>query len=120
MSITTKRIYEPPAQDDGYRVLVDRLWPRGMSRAAAHFDLWLRDIAPSTELRKWYGHEVARWPEFRRRYGNELDDHDDLIQQLIELEREHGRVTLLYAARDEQHNEARVRAEVLAGRGVRA
>jgi uncharacterized protein YeaO (DUF488 family) len=113
MTITTKRIYAPRSDADGYRVLVDRLWPRGMTKAAASVDLWLREIAPSTELRRWYGHDVARWPEFRRRYGAELSAHGELLDQLLGIARREGTVTLLFAARDETHNEAEVLAEVL-------
>ncbi|HET8785282.1 MAG TPA: DUF488 family protein [Candidatus Limnocylindrales bacterium] len=120
MSIATKRIYAPPSPADGYRVLVDRLWPRGVSRADARIDLWLRDIAPSTELRKWYGHDVARWPEFVDRYRQELAGHPELLDRLLDLERKHGTVTLLFAARDEVHNEAEVIASVLRERADRS
>ena len=120
MTIATKRIYTPPAESDGYRVLVDRLWSRGMSKAAASIDLWLRDIAPSTELRKWYGHDVERWPEFRERYRQELEGRGDLLDTLLDLERRHGTVTLLFAARDEVHNEAEVLADVLRDRRAHA
>jgi uncharacterized protein YeaO (DUF488 family) len=120
VTIATKRIYTPPAESDGYRVLVDRLWPRGMSKAAASIDLWLRDIAPSTELRKWYGHDVERWPEFRERYRQELEGRGDLLDTLLDLERQHGTVTLLFAARDEVHNEAEVLADVLRDRRAHA
>jgi uncharacterized protein YeaO (DUF488 family) len=118
MSFITKRIYAPRSDADGYRVLVDRLWPRGKSKAAAAIDLWLRDIAPSTELRTWYGHEVARWPEFRTRYRDELATHGELLERLLEIERREGTVTLLFAARDETHNEAEVLAEVLREKSV--
>lgn len=113
MSIATKRIYAPSSGGDGHRVLVDRLWPRGISKAAAGIDLWLREIAPSTALRKWYGHDVARWPEFRRRYRDELEAHGERLEELLGMERDYGTVTLLFAARDETHNEAEVIAEVL-------
>ena len=113
MTIATKRIYAPPAESDGYRVLVDRLWPRGVSKAVASIDLWLRDIAPSTELRTWYGHDVERWPEFRERYRRELEGHGELLDRLLDIERQHGTLTLLFAARDEEHNEAEVLADVL-------
>jgi uncharacterized protein YeaO (DUF488 family) len=116
MSIATKRIYALPSDSDGYRVLVDRLWPRGLSRAVAAIDLWLRDVAPSTELRKWYGHDVDRWPEFADRYRQELDGHGESLDTLMDIERRHGTVTLLFAARDELHNEAEVLADVLRGR----
>jgi uncharacterized protein YeaO (DUF488 family) len=113
LSIMPKRIYEHPATTDGYRVLVDRLWPRGLSKAIAAIDLWLRDIAPSTQLRKWYAHDVARWPGFVDRYRNELEHHGELLDLLLDIERQHGAVTLLFGARDEVHNEAAVLADVL-------
>lgn len=116
MSVVTKRIYAQPASTDGFRVLVDRLWPRGLSKAIAEIDLWLRDIAPSTELRVWYGHDVARWTEFVERYRAELDHHGELLDLLQDLERQHGTVTLLFAARDDVHNEASVVADVLRDR----
>ncbi len=120
MSIATKRIYAQPADGDGYRVLVDRLWPRGLSRVVAAIDLWLRDVAPSTELRKWYGHVVERWPEFIERYEHELEDRGEQLDSLLDLERRRGTVTLLFAARDEVHNEATVLAEVLRRRAAAA
>ena len=120
MSIATKRIYAPSTNADGYRVLVDRLWPRGLSKAAAHIDLWLRDIAPSTHLRKWYGHDVSRWRAFVDRYSEELQGRSELLDRLLDLQRRHGKVTLLFAARDEDHNEANVIAEVLQRRVVHA
>ena len=108
MSIAVKRVYDQPSAEDGYRVLVDRLWPRGLSRALAKLDLWLQDIAPTTELRKWYGHEPERWPEFRKRYAEELQGHGALLDLLLDIERHHGRLTLLFAARDRERNEAQV------------
>jgi uncharacterized protein YeaO (DUF488 family) len=111
--IIAKRVYEPYDPADGYRVLVDRLWPRGLSKAIADIDLWLRDIGPTTELRTWYGHDVARWPEFAERYREELKRHGDLLDLLQDLEAQHGTVTLLFAARDEAHNEASVIADVV-------
>jgi uncharacterized protein YeaO (DUF488 family) len=116
MSIETKRIYALPSSTDGYRVLVDRLWPRGLSKALAEIDLWLRDLAPSTELRKWFDHEVERWPAFVERYRSELAGHGDLLDLLLDVERQHGTLTLLFAARDEEHNEAEVLASVLRAR----
>jgi uncharacterized protein YeaO (DUF488 family) len=113
MSIVVKRVYDLASPDDGYRVLVDRLWPRGLSHAMARLDLWLRDVAPSTALRTWYGHRVERWPEFQKRYTKELEEHPDLLDRVLELEREHQRVSLLFAARDREHNEAQVLAAVL-------
>ncbi|HEX5014572.1 MAG TPA: DUF488 family protein [Candidatus Limnocylindrales bacterium] len=114
MSIVVKRVYDPPSPDDGYRVLVDRLWPRGLSKGTAKLDLWLRDIAPSTELRTWYDHQVERWPEFQRRYAAELEGKGALLDLLADAEAHHGRVTLLFGARDREHNEATVLADVLA------
>ena len=116
MSIETKRIYALPSSSDGYRVLVDRLWPRGLSKALAEIDLWLRDVAPSTELRKWFDHEVERWPEFVDRYEAELANHGELLDLLLDIEHQHGSLTLLFAARDEDHNEANVIADVLRAR----
>lgn len=113
MSIVVKRVYDPLSPDDGYRVLVDRLWPRGLSHAVAHLDLWLRDVAPTTELRKWYDHKVERWPEFQERYGQELEGHGALLDLLLDIERYQQRVTLLFAARDRDHNEAQVLATAL-------
>ena len=110
--ILLKRIYEAPAQGDGYRVLVERLWPRGMSKDKAALDEWLKDIAPSDALRRWYGHEPARWPEFRRRYRAELASADDILDGLLRhLARRN--VTLLFAARDEARNSAVVLKSVL-------
>ena len=99
-----KRIYQPRTPDDGFRVLVDRLWPRGISKARAGLDLWLKEVAPSAALREWFGHRPERWTEFQRRYREELLD-STAFKQLREMART-KRVTLLYAARDEEHNEA--------------
>jgi uncharacterized protein YeaO (DUF488 family) len=100
-----KRVYDPPSVEDGYRVLVDRLWPRGLKRETAHLDLWLKDIAPSAELRRWFGHDPARWPKFQARYRKELDAQETLWRELLQRAR-NDRVTLLYAAKDAQHNNA--------------
>jgi uncharacterized protein YeaO (DUF488 family) len=100
-----RRVYDPPQEEDGLRVLVDRLWPRGLSKDAARVDLWLKDIAPSDALRKWYGHDPARWDEFRRRYFSELEVHRERLEELKERARR-GRVTLLFGARDEERNNA--------------
>jgi len=110
--IKIKRAYEDYADDDGFRVLVDRLWPRGLSTAGAHIDLWLKDIAPTADLRKWFSHAPDRWAEFRRRYRHELGDRAD---DLTELKHKagHGTVTLIYAAKDVEHNNAVVLKEVL-------
>ncbi len=116
MTIRLKRVYETPSADDGYRILVDRVWPRGMSKDEVHEDLWLRRIAPSDELRKWYAHDVERWPEFRDRYMAELRENAQLVGLIGDIERHTGRVTLLYAAKDEQHNQAMVILEAVKGR----
>jgi uncharacterized protein YeaO (DUF488 family) len=112
--IGVKRIYEEPAASDGYRLLVDRIWPRGVSRERAALDGWVKEIAPSTELRRWFGHEAARWPEFKRRYARELEDRSALVAEVLALARER-RVTLLYSARDTDRNQAVALAEYLAG-----
>ena len=104
-NVKLKRSYEPPATDDGTRILVDRLWPRGVTKKRAAIDQWMKDIAPSTELRKWFGHDPARWDEFRRRYAQEVRKNTDLLGHLRSLAR-HGPITLVYAAHDEKHNDA--------------
>ncbi len=114
MTIRLKRVHEPRSDGDGYRVLVDRLWPRGLTKNAANIDLWLRDIAPSTDLRRWYGHELARWPEFQLRYEQELLERGQLLDLLRDIEQHNDLVTLLFAARDQDHNEANVLADALA------
>jgi len=103
--ILVKRIYEPAAKSDGFRVLVDRLWPRGITKADVKLDLWLRDIAPSTALRKWFNHDPARWTEFCRRYHAELKEKAALLSTIKE-EAKIRPVTLLYSTKDEQHNQA--------------
>lgn len=112
MKILVKRIYEPAAGSDGFRVLVDRLWPRGMSKARAALDLWLPDLGPSTELRKWFNHDPARWKEFCVRYRAELRDRKRLLD-VIRQRAQEGPVTLLYSARDEQWNQAVVLQRVV-------
>ncbi len=107
-----KRVYEPAASEDGIRILVDRLWPRGLSKEKAAVDHWMKDIAPSAELRKWFGHDPDRWPEFRRRYMEELQQHTALLDEIRDLAGEQT-VTLLFGAHDEQHNDAVVLREVL-------
>ena len=111
MKINLKRVYEKPTKDDGIRVLVDRLWPRGLTKQKAKIDLWLKDIAPSTELRKWFGHDPEKWKEFRKRYQKELKENKDQIEILKEQQKK-GTVTLVYAARDQEHNEAIVLKEL--------
>lgn len=113
MTILLKRVYDPRSASDGYRVLVDRLWPRGMTKERAEVDLWLKEIAPTTGLRKWYAHDVAKWPEFRKRYRVELAGHADLLAEIRALEKAHKTVTLLFGARDAEHNDGNVIVEVL-------
>jgi uncharacterized protein YeaO (DUF488 family) len=110
-----KRAYEPPAAEDGFRVLVDRLWPRGLSKKAAAVDEWLKDIAPSAQLRRWFGHEPERWAEFKARYRQELSSaqRSAALERLRNAARTRGSVTLLFAARDTTHNHATVLLEVL-------
>lgn len=110
--VRVRRVYDPPTADDGRRILVDRIWPRGVSRAEAAIDLWVRDVAPSTDLRRWFGHDPARWPEFTRRYRQELKAHPESWRPLLEAAAA-GPLTLVYGARDEAHNQAVVLREFL-------
>ena len=110
--IRIKRVYEPAGADDGCRVLVDRVWPRGITKDRAAIDLWLKDVAPSTELRKWFGHEPARWDEFRRRYGAELGNAGPLLDDL-RARAAKAPLTLVYSARDTLHNQAVALKQVL-------
>jgi uncharacterized protein YeaO (DUF488 family) len=114
MDVRMKRAYEPAAGADGYRVLVDRLWPRGVSKEEAHLDEWARELAPSSELRRWFGHDPARFEEFRRRYAAELAAHEEKLAELRQRASE-GTLTLVYGARDTEHNDAVVLAEILSG-----
>lgn len=113
--IKLKRAYEPPASDDGTRILIDRLWPRGVKKVDAAIDEWMKEIAPSTELRKWFGHDPERWPEFRRRYKSEIRQHAEQLDRLRSLAH-HGRVTLVFSAHDEAHNDAVVLKDMLLDR----
>ena len=113
--IRLKRAYQPAAADDGARILVDRLWPRGLKKSDAAIERWLKDIAPSTALRQWFAHDPARWPEFRRRYAAEIRRHPDLLAELRAIARK-GPVTLIFSARDELRNDAVVLRNVLLGR----
>ncbi len=114
-NVRLKRAYEKAAADDGTRVLIDRLWPRGVSKDNAALDLWLKEVAPSTELRKWFGHDPARWAEFQDRYADEVHEHPEAFERLRDLARE-GLVTLVYSAHDEEHNDAVVLRNLLLGR----
>lgn len=112
MNIKLKRAYEKPDKSDGVRILVDRLWPRGLTKAKAAIDLWLKEIAPSTELRKWFAHDPKKWKDFRGRYHKELKHLPDQLELIRDKARE-GTVTLIYGARDQEHNEAVVLKGVL-------
>jgi uncharacterized protein YeaO (DUF488 family) len=115
MAVRLKRAYEPAERSDGYRVLIDRIWPRGVSKERAHLDEWARELAPSTELRRWFGHDPAKFEEFRRRYRDELAAQGEKLRELRGRARK-GTLTLVYAARDTEHNDAVVLAEVLRSR----
>jgi uncharacterized protein YeaO (DUF488 family) len=114
MSIAVKRVYEAAHPDDGMRVLVDRVWPRGVKKEDARIDLWLKEVAPSTELRKWFGHDPEKWDEFQARYRAELEGNEALAE-LRKLSRK-GRLTLVYGARDEKHNNAQALRRLIARR----
>ena len=107
MAIQIKRVYEPFDKKDGFRILVDRLWPRGMKKEKAHIDLWLKEVAPSTELRQWYHKDMTNWTEFVKRYKAELRENEAL-DELRRLVKEHKQVTLLYGVKDEEHNHAHI------------
>jgi uncharacterized protein YeaO (DUF488 family) len=110
--IKLKRAYEAPATDDGTRILIDRLWPRGVKRSDAAIDEWMKEIAPSTELRRWFSHDPRRWQEFRHRYQSEIQQHPEQFDRLRTLA-QHGRITLVFSARDEVHNDAVVLKDLL-------
>jgi len=114
MKLNIKRVYEKPNEQDGKRVLVDRLWPRGLTKEKADIDLWLKGIAPTTELRKWFNHDAAKWKEFQKRYRKELNNNKEQVS-LLKDQLKKGIVTLVYGARDEEHNEALVLKEWLNG-----
>jgi len=111
--IRIKRVYEKPAKEDGFRVLVDRLWPRGLTKEKARVDLWMKEIAPNDELRKWFHHEERNWNEFVKRYKAELAKKKELLSELKKVENEHGIATLLYGSKDEKQNQAVVLADLL-------
>jgi uncharacterized protein YeaO (DUF488 family) len=113
--IQLKRVYEKPSRRDGVRILVDRLWPRGLTKERAAVSLWLKDVAPSSELRKWFGHDPAKWKEFQVRYRKELREKKEALK-LLKQKSEDRTVTLVYGARDEQHNEAVVLRKIVEGR----
>lgn len=111
--VKIKRVYDAAAKDDGYRVLVDRLWPRGMKKEAAKIDLWMKDVAPSDQLRKSFHHDAMKWPIFEKKYQAELKSRKELLAELKKIEKEHGTLTLLFGARDPEHNQAVIIAEAL-------
>lgn len=116
-NVRLKRAYEAAEAADGTRVLIDRLWPRGVTKTDAALDRWSKDLAPSTKLRKWFGHDPARWEEFRRRYAREVSERPEQIAELRSLARQ-GRITLVYSAHDEAHNDAVVLRELLLGNQI--
>jgi len=118
VTIRLKRAYEAPSPVDGMRILVERLWPRGLSKEKADVDVWLKEVAPSTELRRWFGHDAARWEEFRHRYGDELRERPEELQRLRSLVAA-GPVTFVYGSRDQAHNAATVLKELLESEGAK-
>lgn len=116
IDLRVKRVYDPPSPADGLRILVDRLWPRGLSKEKAHVDLWLKDVAPSTELRKWFNHEPEKWDEFRQRYRQELREQPEAMQRLSEAAGS-GTTTLLFGAKEARFNDAVALMEILLARG---
>jgi uncharacterized protein YeaO (DUF488 family) len=112
MPIDLKRAYGPPARSDGRRILVDRVWPRGIAKDDLQIDAWLKDLAPSTGLRKWFGHDPAKWAEFKKRYARELEQRSEALEDLVEKARA-GRVTLVFGAKDTEHNNAVALREIL-------
>lgn len=111
--IHIKRIYEPPEKKDGYRILIDRLWPRGIAKQEAKIDVWVKEIAPSTELRKWFNHDAVKWKEFKEKYKKELKNNLELVHQIKALEKEKKIITLLFAAKETAYNNAQVLIDVL-------
>ena len=112
--ISIKRAYDPPASTDGVRILVDRVWPRGVSKETLKLDDWLKEVAPSTTLRKWFAHDPAKWSEFERKYFAELDANPSAWEHILESAKKHKSVTLIYSARDSDHNNARALKDYLA------
>lgn len=113
--IRIKRVYDAPSMEDGYRILVDRLWPRGLTKEKAKVDLWLKEVAPSMELRKWFCHDQVKWKEFKEKYKEELKNKIELLVKVKRVEKDKGTVTLLYAAKDRDHNNAVILSDALRG-----
>jgi uncharacterized protein YeaO (DUF488 family) len=113
MVIRIKRIYEPAVEEDGFRVLIDRLWPRGIKKEKAKIDTRLKEVAPSNELRKWFSHDPKKWERFKKKYAEELASKQELLKEIRQIEKEKGTVTLLYSARDLEHNNAAALKAVL-------
>ncbi|PJJ75764.1 uncharacterized protein YeaO (DUF488 family) [Thermoflavifilum aggregans] len=113
MQIAIKRVYEKPDASDGYRVLVDRIWPRGMKKEEAHVHEWLKDIAPSDALRKWFAHDPQKWKVFQEKYEAELKEHESQLKDLLKKAQPYGKLTLLFGAKDEKHNQALVLQQVM-------
>ncbi len=111
--IKLKRIYEDYSKDDGFRVLVDRLWPRGVSKEDAHLDLWLKEIAPTNELREWFNHDPKKWASFKKKYEHEIKENKESLAQLRDIIKQNKTVTLLFGAKDEEHNQAEVIYELV-------
>lgn len=111
--IKIKRIYETTSNDDGFRILVDRIWPRGLTKEKANVDLWFKDIAPSNDLRKWYSHDPEKWDSFKVRYEKELEEKKEFLQQIIKLEKEKGTLTFLYSSKEEKLNNAVALLEII-------
>lgn len=111
--IKIKRAYESFSEDDGFRILVDRIWPRGVSKERANLDTWMKEIAPSNDLRKWFLHDPKKWNEFENRYKEELKGKSELIDKIKEIEKYQGKVTLIYSAKDKEHNNAVVLEHIL-------
>ncbi len=106
--IELQRVYDYDRDKDGFSILVDRLWPRGIAKKELDPDEWLKEVAPSTDLRKWFDHDPDKWEEFKKKYAKELDHHKDLLEKILELEKDHNKITLLYAAKDTKHTHAKV------------
>lgn len=114
--IKTKRAYDKPSKEDGYRILVDGLWPRGISKDDAKIDLWLKEISPSSELREWFSHDPKKWEGFKSKYRDELKEKAELVKEIKRIEKEKKTITLLYSTKDEQHNNVIVLSEILKNR----